>query len=48
LDDHTPLDLTATVELEHNSVSLEEVALIEAHLSDLVKQMLMQTDQEEE
>ena len=48
MDDQTLQDLTATVDLGHNSVSLEEVALIEVHLSELVKQVLMQTDPDKE
>jgi hypothetical protein len=43
------IEVEVTVEVDApENVSPEEVALVETQLADLIKQMLMQTDTEEE
>ena len=49
MDNDHSLDITVSVELDAPAgVSPEEVALVESQLADLMKQVLMQTDMEEE
>jgi len=49
LDDKSKLlDLTVALDIGDKEVFLQEVTLIEAHLADIINDMLMQADTKEE